>query len=249
MSDTFTTLILAAGLGKRMKSALPKILHEIAGRPLVHYVIDLAREVGSDRIILIIGHKQELVRECTAGIGVEYAVQAEQLGTGHAVQMCRELLTGYDGDLLTLSGDVPLLRRESVQAAWQIHRETQAVATVFTFKPDDPKGYGRIVRGPEGELRRIVEHKDADAEERRIQEVNGGIYFFRSKDLFNALEQVNNDNAAKEYYLTDTISLLRSEDKRVSAYLVEDPLEMAGVNSPEQLTELERYFLDRRRMG
>lgn len=245
MSNNFVTLVMAAGMGKRMKSDLPKVLHQVAGQPMVKHVIELAQRVGSERTILIIGHQRELVIEETKDAGVEWVVQEQQLGTGDAVKVCSEKLKDYDGDVLVLSGDVPLLRPESVQEAFEIHRETGAVATVFTFEPDDPEGYGRIVRGEKGELIRIVEQKDADVFELAITEVNGGIYFFRSRELFAALDLVSNDNAASEFYITDTIEILRQTGKRLSAYLVKDYLEMAGVNSQEQLAELERYFMTR----
>jgi len=244
MTNTFTTLIMAAGLGKRMKSDLPKVLHKMAGRPMVHYVIELAKSVGSDRVILIIGHKRELVIKETRDADVEWVVQEQQLGTGDAVQVCYDLLRDYTGDVLVLSGDVPLLRAESVKEALDVHLSTNSSATVFTFEPEEAAGYGRIVRGAEDELVRIVEQKDATESELNIREVNGGIYFFNSVDMYDALKEVNNDNASGEYYITDTIEILRGKGKRLSAYLVNDPNEMAGVNSKEQLAELEAVFLN-----
>ncbi len=247
MDKSFTTLILAAGMGKRMESNLPKVLHQLDHKSLVEYVIELARGVGSDRIILIIGHEREMVQEHTRLLDVEYAVQAEQNGTGHAVSMCKDLLKGYDGDVLVLSGDVPLLTEKSVREALDVHEGTGAAATVFTFAPDDPFGYGRIVRGEAGEVLGIVEHKDATDEQKKIGEVNGGIYFFKSAPLWEALAKVSNKNASGEYYITDTVGLMRAEKHRVSAYLVKDPMEMSGVNSKDQLAELEKYFLEHRK--
>lgn len=247
MDKKFTTLILAAGMGKRMESDLPKVLHQLDNKALVEYVIDLARGVGSDRIILIIGHKRELVQEQTRLLDVEYAVQAEQNGTGHAVSMCKDMLKDYDGDVLVLSGDVPLLTEQSVREALEVHQETDAAATVFTFAPEDPFGYGRIIRGETGEVLGIVEQKDATDQQKAIGEVNGGIYFFKSAPLWEALSKVSNKNASGEYYITDTVGLMRAEKHRVSAYLVKDPMEMSGVNSKPQLAELEKYFLERRK--
>ena len=233
---------MAAGKGKRMKSDLPKVLHQLAGKPLVHHVIELAKIVGSSKIVLIIGHKRELVIEQTKHLEVEWVVQEQQLGTGDAVRVCKSILSDFMGDVLVLSGDVPLLRPETVTEAWKLHRETESAATVFTFEPEDPTGYGRVVRGSEGELNYIVEHKDANEEEKAVREVNGGIYFFRNDLMFKALEQISNDNASNEYYLTDTISVLRNSGYWVSAFLVKDRKEMAGINSKEQLQELEQYF-------
>ena len=242
MNRSFATIIMAAGKGKRMKSDLPKVLHRLAGRPLVHHVIDLARSVGSDRIILVVSHKKELVIESTRDKAVQWAIQEQPIGTGDAVKSCRSNLQDYSGDVLILSGDVPMLRRETILNAYDLHQSTDAVATDFTFKPDDPDGYGRIIRGSSGELLGIVEQKDASPKQLQIGEVNGGIYFFRSDILFTALDQVTNDNASGEYYLTDTIGILARQGQRMSAYLVDDPGEMAGVNDSDQLAELERRY-------
>lgn len=245
MSNSFATIILAAGRGKRMQSDRPKVLHRLAGRPLVHYVIEQARSVGSRQIILVIGHKRELVIEASAGMGVEYAVQEKQLGTGDAVQACRGALREFGGDVLILSGDVPLLRAATIQAASDLHRQRDAAATVFTFIPLAAAGYGRIIRGDEGELLRIVEHKDATTEERKTLEVNAGIYFFKALEMFRALDEIGNDNAAGEFYLTDTIAVLACWGRRLAAFLVADPMEVEGVNNPEQLLTLEREWLRR----
>jgi UDP-N-acetylglucosamine diphosphorylase/glucosamine-1-phosphate N-acetyltransferase len=243
----FVTLILAAGFGKRMKSDLPKVLHPLAGLPLVHRVIQVARDVGSERTILIIGYKRNLVIDATMGMEVEYAVQERQLGTGDAVNACRDLLTGYDGDVLVLSGDVPLLEAKTIKDAYALHKAAEASATVFTFKPESPAGYGRIIRGSHDEFLRIVEQKDATAEESKIAEVNGGVYFFKCGELFKALKSVGNENAAGEYYITDTIAVLRASECVVAAFLVNDPIELEGVNNPEQLKSLEHEWLKRRK--
>jgi len=244
--NRLVTIILAAGKGKRMKSDLPKVLHPLAGKPLVHYVIELARSVGSSRILLIVGYGRELVINATRGTGVEWVVQEQQLGTGHAVQMCQSALDGYQGDVVVLSGDVPLLRRETVEEGLSLHRGTGAAATVFTFKPGNPTGYGRIIRGKNGELLRIVEQADGSREELSIDEVNGGGYVFRADRLLATLENLSNDNSAGEYYLTDSIGVLRSWGERVSAFLAVDRLELAGVNSRKQLLELENELIRRR---
>lgn len=248
MERQFVTVIMAGGLGKRMDSSLPKVLHEVCGRPLVYYVIQLAKRIGSERVILVIGYKRDLVIEVTKDAGVEWAIQEKQLGTGDAVKSARNSLLGYQGDVLVLSGDVPLLREESVLDAWEVHKSSRASVTVFTFMPGNPHGYGRIIRGGNGELLKIVEQEDVKGDEMEVREVNGGIYFFKAPDLFSALEKITNDNKAGEYYLTDTVAILGSEGRRLSAYMVKDPLEMAGVNDPEQLKELERYFIRARQV-
>lgn len=245
MQDKFATIILAAGLGKRMKSDLPKVLHQFAGRPLVHHVIDQAKSVGSDKIVLVIGHKKELVIEATNEMGVEYAVQNQQLGTGDAVQACKPYLQNFRGDVLILSGDVPLLKASSIIEAYNLHRSRKAAATVFSFVPPNPEGYGRILRNEAGDLTGIIEHKDADAEQRKIGEVNAGIYFFDCAKMFEALINVNNKNAAGEFYLTDTISVIAGWGDKLAGFVVKDPLEVEGVNSPDQLKSLETEWLKR----
>jgi bifunctional UDP-N-acetylglucosamine pyrophosphorylase/glucosamine-1-phosphate N-acetyltransferase len=239
MSRSFVTIIMAGGQGKRMKSDLPKVLHTLGGKSLVQHVIDLAFKVGSERVILIIGHGRELIKSETRDLGVEWAVQEEQLGTADAVKSCRDLLIGYIGDVLILSGDVPLMSVGTVKHALQHHRDSEAAITVFTFKPEDPKGYGRIIRGTNCELQRIVEEKDTNEKEHFIKEVNAGIYFIKSEHLFPVLDEINNDNAAGEYYITDAVSILRKKGEHLAAFLVSDPVEVAGVNSREQLLHLE----------
>ncbi len=242
MNSSFVTIIMAAGKGKRMESDLPKVLHCLGGRPLVHHVIDLARDVGSNRIILIIGYKQEMVRDVTQHLDVELVVQRQQLGTGDAVKSCEHVLEGFSGDVLVLSGDVPLMRPSTVRNARMLHEQSNAAATVFTFKPDDPAGYGRIVRGDNDRLLRIIEQKDANPEEMKIDEVNAGIYFFKKDLMYRALEEVNNENASGEFYLTDTISVLAGWGERLTPFLVDDPVEVAGVNTLQQLSHMEKEF-------
>ena len=237
---------MAAGLGKRMRTGLPKVLHEVDGRPLVHYVIDLARSVGSSRILLVVSHGREQVMAATRDLNVEWVIQKEPLGTANAVNSCRETLDGYCGDVLILSGDVPLLGRRTVLEALDVHRRSHAAATVFTFYPPDPTGYGRIMRGSGGRLLRIAEQEGATAYELEIREVNGGVYFFAAEPLFRALEKVSFQTATGEYYLTDTISILAGWKERLSAYPVEDPLELSGVNNLKQLAEVERELVRRK---
>jgi len=237
---------MAGGQGKRMKSDLPKVLHMLGGKSLVHHVIDLAFKVGSERVILIIGHGRELIKKETHDLGVEWAVQEEQIGTADAVKSCRHLLEGYTGDVLILSGDVPLMSAGTVRHALQHHRDADAAITVFTFKPENPSGYGRIIRGANCELQRIVEEKDANEEEHFVKEVNAGIYFFKSEHLFPVLDEINNDNSTGEYYITDAVSILRKKGEPLAAFLVVDPIEVAGVNDREQLLHLEEELVLRK---
>ncbi|RDV84637.1 bifunctional UDP-N-acetylglucosamine diphosphorylase/glucosamine-1-phosphate N-acetyltransferase GlmU [Ammonifex thiophilus] len=232
-----TAVILAAGKGTRMKSRLPKVLHKVAGRPMLEFVLEAAKEAGASRTIVVVGHEGE---EVAAAVGdrAEIVWQREQLGTGHALLQAREALAGYEGDILVLPGDVPLVRGETLRSFWQLHRRKGVAATVLTTELEDPTGYGRIVRDAEGRLRRIVEHKDAAPAEREIKEVNTGIYCFRPV-VFQVLPKIRPDNVQKEYYLTDAVDLLLREGLEVACFRGEDPEEFLGINDRRQLAEAE----------
>jgi bifunctional UDP-N-acetylglucosamine pyrophosphorylase/glucosamine-1-phosphate N-acetyltransferase len=238
-------IVLAAGQGKRMQSDLAKVLHPVLGRPMLDHVLDATREAGVGRVIVIVGHQAERVREAMAGRGVEFALQAQQRGTGHAVMQAAPLLADHHGDVLVLCGDTPLLTPETLAALLATHRATAASATVLTAELEDPTGYGRILRGADGAVRRIVEHKDATEGERRVREINSGLFAFATRDLFDALAQVGCDNAQGEYYLTDTLEILLRRGKRVSAHRCSDPGEVVGVNTLEQLQAVEAAMRER----
>lgn len=239
------TVILAAGKGTRMKSDLPKVLHPLNGRPMVHYVIDVAEQIHSDKIVLIIGHEKEMVKEATRDRHVEYAVQDPQLGTGHAVLQTRPLFRGYSGDILVLSGDVPLLRAESLHNLIEIHRQQQPLATLLTARMDDPSGYGRVVRNAEGFVEKIVEDKDADEETKKIKEINVGIYIFKSIPLFETLPLVGNNNRQGEYYLPDVLKIYVQRGEKIAAVLTPDVEETHGINDLDQLKRAEEILLQR----
>lgn len=243
---SLATIILAAGKGTRMKSDLPKVLHKINNRPMVHYVIDLARELNSEKTILIIGHEREMVKEACAGLPVDFAVQEPQLGTGHAVQMTEEMLSDFKGDILVLSGDVPLLTARTMQTLIKVHNKSNASATLLTSELDDPSGYGRVLRDADGSVYKIVEHKDANERERAVAEINAGIYIFKTSDLFRALKMVDNNNVQGEYYLPDVISIFISENKKVFAVKTDSFDETRGINTVEQLKEAETILKQRR---
>src|SRR3989441_1329522 len=231
-------IVLAAGQGKRMRSDLPKVLHPIAGRPLLAYVLDTARALKPRRTVVVHGHGAEKVRAAFAQAPVEWVLQAEQLGTGHAVQQAMSQL-GRDGDILILYGDVPLVRGKSLQRLIEAAREGIAV---MTTEVDQPKGYGRIVRNSSGSVERIAEEKDATSAERAIREINAGFMALNAKRLDGWLGKIGNRNAQKEYYLTDIVTLAVKEGVRVAAVKVDDPMEVAGVNSKAELAALERAF-------
>ncbi len=237
--------ILAAGKGKRMKSDLPKVLHPVGGKPMLLHVIALAKELHPDRIIVIIGHGKEKVIEALENTGVEYVFQEKQLGTGHAVMQLETKLKDFDGDLLILSGDVPLLRLETLRQLLQTHGKKGAGATLLTALFPDPTGYGRILRTPSDTLDRIIEHKDCSPDQLSIREINAGIYIFDTQTLFKALKKIDNNNQQGEYYLPDALSYFPDSGKTVALQVMVDPQEIAGVNTQEQLLEINRIFESR----
>ena len=231
-------IVLAAGQGKRMRSDLPKVLHPLAGRPLLAHVLDAARALNPRKTVVVHGHGAEKVRAAFADASVEWVLQSEQLGTGHAVQQAMAQVKG-DGDILILYGDVPLVRPESLKRLVEAGRDGLAVMTTDV---GDPKGYGRIVRNSSGTVERIVEEKDASSAERSICEINAGFMALDGRRLGGWLGKIGNRNAQKEYYLTDIVTLAVKEGVRVLAAKVDDPLEVAGVNSKVELAALERAF-------
>jgi len=243
--SSIATVILAAGKGKRMKSDLPKVLHPLNGRPMVHYVIDVAEEIGSEKIVLIVGHKKELIQEATKERNVVFVEQNQQLGTGHAVLQTRPLFQNYKGDILVLSGDVPLLKADSLKKLIKIHDRQKPLATLLTAELDDPAGYGRVIRNPAGYVEKIVEDKDADGATRQIKEINVGIYIFQCEPLFETLPMVKNDNRQGEYYLPDVIKMYVERHEKIAAVLTPDVEETHGINDVNQLKHAEQILLER----
>lgn len=244
--ERIKAVILAAGKGTRMKSELPKVIHKALGKPMVKYSIDAAVEAGADisDICLVVGHKAELVKEA-AGADVVYVFQEEQLGTGHAVKCASEFI-GKDGLTMVLCGDTPLITGKTLKKLVETHIAEGNAITVLTAKVDDPTGYGRIIKDNWGKFVKIVEQKDATLEEQRVDEINSGMYVFDSAVLSKALSMITNDNAQGEYYLTDTIEIVKSEGLgEVATMVVDDADEIKGVNSPEQLEEAEMILRNR----
>lgn len=237
-------VVLAAGQGTRMKSKLHKVLHRVCGKPMVLHVVDTLTSLQVQEIIVVIGYGAESVR-ATIGDRVKYALQEQQLGTAHAVQQAVPFLQGKQGKTVVLYGDVPSLSQETLSSLLSYHEEQSAAVTILTAVLDDPTGYGRIVRDTDGNVLRIVEHKDATAEERAIREINTGICVFDNVKLLDALTKVRNDNAQGEYYLTDCVEILRKAGEKVSAYITPDPDEANGVNDRVQLAQAEAYMRKR----
>lgn len=236
-------VILAAGMGTRMKSKTPKVLHKVMDKTMVQYSIDAARAAGVEEICIIVGHGAEEVQK-TVGSGVTYVEQKEQLGTGHAVRCAREFI-GQKGQTLILCGDTPLIRAETLKNMISRHQEQNNGVTMLSTILENPDGYGRIIRDKNGEFVKNVEHKDATQQERASKEVNSGMYLFDSAALYDSLEKITNDNAQGEYYLPDCLGIIRSEGGHVDAVITPDETEIMGVNSRVQLAEATRIMQQR----
>jgi bifunctional UDP-N-acetylglucosamine pyrophosphorylase/glucosamine-1-phosphate N-acetyltransferase len=245
---SLASIVLAAGKGTRMKSTLIKVLHPVAGLPMIAWPVAAAREAGSDPIVLVTGHQATAVQNTFRGAAdISCAMQEEQFGTGHAVACAMDALAGFRGTVLILCGDTPLLRAETLKKMLAYHLENQAAITVLTALVNDPHGYGRIVRDPSGNVNRIVEQKDATPEEQQIREINSGIYCMDSDFLFNNIRSIGNDNAQGEYYLTDLLAIAVKKELICMALQATDSEEIMGVNDRAQLAEAARIL--RRRIN
>jgi bifunctional UDP-N-acetylglucosamine pyrophosphorylase/glucosamine-1-phosphate N-acetyltransferase len=234
-------VVLAAGKGTRMKSGLPKVLHRVCGRAMVEHVLSAVKKAGVHKTILVVGHEAGLVTERVGG-GVEYAYQREQLGTAHALMQARCALERFDGDILVVCGDTPLIRPETLAGLVDAHRRGGNAATVLTAVLPDPAGYGRIIRNAGGGLVKIVEQKDATPGELAVREINTGVYCFRAEGLFDALAALGRDNAQGEYYLTDIIEYYAQRNKPVGAATIDDFSEVMGINDRCQLAAVEKIM-------
>ena len=235
-------VILAAGKGTRMKSDLVKVLHSVAGIPMLSYPLDVARSLKPSRLVAVVGFQADLVQAKFKADDVTFAIQKKQLGTGHAVLATRAALQGFHGNVLILSGDVPLLTSETVGKFLKPHREHQAALSVMTVELENPKGYGRVFRNGDGSLLRITEDKDLKPGEEKVREINTGIYCVDADFLFSALSQVTPQNAQQEYYLTDIVARANSEKKKVLPFLVENSLEVMGINTRVELAKANHYM-------
>ncbi len=239
-------VILAAGKGTRLKSDLPKVLHEVCGRPMLAWVLDACREAGIETRICVVGHGMQRVLDAFEDeSGVEWVEQAEQLGTGHAVMVCREKLLGRFDHAVICCGDGPLLRAETLRTLLERHLSTEAALTLATAELDDPTGYGRILRDGSGRLVGIVEQRDCTDQQRKIREINPSYYAFRVADLFEALERIDNNNAKGEYYLTDTVGVLISLGRPVQAVTAVPAEDVLGINSRRDLARVNAIMRDR----
>lgn len=244
MQET-VAVILAAGKGTRMKSALPKVLHAVGGKSMLRHVMTAAEQAGAKRMLVVVGFGGDKV-QAEIGAAAEFVLQAEQLGTGHAMMQVQPVLAGFSGTILLLCGDTPLLTGQALLDLVAAHQQSGAAATVLTAKPADATGYGRILRDESGQVLGIVEQKDATAEQKQIGEINTGIYCFEAAPLFAALAGLTCNNAQKEYYLTDVLAILAQAGQQVGAVEVADFQETLGINSRLQLAEAEKILRQRK---
>ena len=245
--DAPLAIVLAAGKDTHMKSDLPKVLCEAAGRPLVEYVFDSLRAAGVERLVAVVGYKADLVREQLSKNydNIQFALQEEQLGTGHAVMMCRDLVADHNGPVIVVAGDSPMLQSSSIRALLDDFQSTEPACILGSLTHPDPTGLGRIVRDDEGNFTGIVEEKDATEEQRKIDEVNMSTYVFDCQKMVGSLDKLTDDNRQKEYYITDIPGILLKEKEDVRALPVLKPIEALSVNTVEHLANVEAALLER----
>ena len=231
----FKAIILAAGKGTRMKSKYPKVVHKVCGKEMVNHIIDVSKKSGVKDVVTILGHESEVVKNVLPK-DTMIAMQTEQLGTGHAVKMAKEYINDED-TIVILCGDTPLIKEETLKRLFDYHIENEYTATVLTTKVENPTGYGRVIRDENGDLLKIVEQKDGNAEELAVNEINSGIYCFKGQMLRESLDLLDNNNAQGEYYLTDTIKILRDKGFKVGAFNGSTIEELMGVNSRVELAK------------
>jgi len=245
--STLAVVIMAAGKGTRMKdSSRAKVMYELDGKPMIHYVLHLAGELKASRVIPIVGYQKETVEHYVKMYfpSAQCVTQEQQLGTGHAVMQTESALADFFGSVLVLSGDVPLLRHKTIDQLVDYHRKKKVVATILTAELDDPAGYGRIIRNADHSVKKIVEHKDASPEELLVREINSGIYVYEKEKLFDGLKHISPHNVQNEFYLTDVFEYFWRHHWVVSALMAPHPDEIRGVNTVEQLSEA-KNALDR----
>lgn len=226
-----------------MKSDLPKVFHEILGEPMLTYVLETVGKISPQKIYVVVGCQRNLIMNYYRDRNLTFVIQEELLGTGHAIQQVEPYLGGFSGTILVLNGDVPLLSAQTIQELIDFHRQKNSAATVLTAVLEDPSHYGRIVRKKGGEVERIVEAKDAKADELKIKEINTGTFCFEKEPLFRALKEIKPENVQKEYYLTDTLEILRRKGHPAYAYICQNPNEVLGVNTKEELIAIEKILL------
>jgi len=245
MHPSIIAVVLAAGKGTRMKSTVAKVLHQVFFRPMIHHVLDAVNNTGIDQCAVIVGHQREVVEQALASYSVTTVLQEEQLGTGHAV-LCAEQACSGNEEVLILCGDTPLIRPETLREMIEAHHREQANLTLMTTLVDDPFGYGRILHDAQGRIEAIIEEKDATDQQRKIREINAGIYLVNRAFLFTALRQVGTNNAQGEVYLTDIVALANQQQMRVHTFVHPQAIDVLGVNSRVELAQAQATLQQRR---
>ena len=243
MTKNNSIVILAAGKGKRMDSDIPKVLHKLNNISLIERVIKTTNGLNASKTVIVVGHKKELIKKSLEKqSNIEYAVQDKQKGTAHAVKMCFKNLKNFNGNVIILSGDVPLISLETLKKLIDIKEQKNAKASILTANMENPDGYGRIIRNKKDQIKEMKEHKDCNNSELLNKEINAGIYVIENRCLFNYIPKINNKNAQEEYYLPDLINLMIHDGESIATYKTSNISEISGVNDKEQLRELESYL-------
>ena len=241
MKNNISIIVLAAGKGTRMKSDLPKVLHKIKNKSMIEHVILNAKNLNPNQIVVVVGYKNEMVEKHLENENLTFAIQKEQNGTAHAVMQCHDSLKNFEGQTLILSGDVPLIKSITLKQLYEKHLKNGAQATVLSAKVQNPFGYGRIIRDSKNEFKAIVEEKDTTDIQKKLNEINGGIYIFDNQILFENINKVKNDNNQSEYYLPDILEIFIKQNHKVLVHQIDNQNEIKGANTEEQLSDLEKY--------
>ena len=241
-SKKLSIVIMAAGRGTRMNSELPKVLHRLSGETLLNHVITTAEKLIPENIVTVVGHEAQMVKDSVNNNDILFSMQKDQKGTGHAVMQTQNHLENFDGNTLVLSGDVPLISKDTLYSLIVKHEINNYDATMLTAEINNPTGYGRVIRDNKNNLKYVCEHKDCNEQELEINEINSGIYVFNNKLLFDLLPKLDNDNAQAEYYLPDVLTLIVNSNGNVGLKRTSDFIEIQGINTLEQLSELEKEY-------
>ena len=232
---------MAAGKGTRMNTELPKVLHKLNNKTMIEHVVDTTLKINPEKIIVVVGYKNELIKKQLNNYDIEYVEQLEQLGTGHAIMQCQNALNNFDGDTLILSGDVPLITKKTLSDLYKKHIKCKSKGTVLSATINNPTGYGRILRDGDSFIS-IVEEKDADKKQKKINEINTGIYIFNNQILFSNINQINNHNNQSEYYLPDVLPIMLKNKYQITVCKTSNELEVKGINTIQQLYDLEKQI-------
>ena len=241
MINKLAIIIMAAGKGTRMNTELPKVLHKLNNKTMIEHVIDTTLKINPEKIIVVVGYKSELIKKQLNDYDIEYAEQLEQLGTGHAIMQCQNILNDFKGDTLILSGDVPLITKKTLSNLYKKHIEYKSKGTVLSATINNPNGYGRVLRDGNSFIS-IVEEKDANKQQKEINEINTGIYIFNNQILFSNINQINNHNNQSEYYLPDVLPIILKNKHKITVCKTSNELEIKGINTTQQLYDLEKQI-------